>query len=102
MRECPVESATLVLRLKDGRTLEYAVSDPDAARLQVDRQPRMEDTLFGDMPIFPPSGHWQQSTGYPYQFTVTFGFRLGRRDDFLVTSRTEPPAGAASVDSPAP
>jgi hypothetical protein len=96
--ECPVESASLVLRLKDGRRVEYAVSEPDAARLLCDyapgRYPGDDDILYGNLPIVPDPRVTEPRP--PLQFTVTFGFRLMRRDEFLRVAET--PAEEAARD----
>lgn len=87
--DCPVERASLVLHLKDGRRLEYTVTEPDAARLLVDfAVDRHEDVLYGDLPITPDP--LVVEPRLPTQFTVTFGFRLGRRDKFLTRAQTPP------------
>lgn len=88
--ECPVETASLVLHLKDGRKMEYKVSGPDAARLLCDypsgRYPGDDDILYGDLPIAPDPRVTEPRP--PLQFTVTFGFRLMRRDEFLRVTET--------------
>lgn len=88
--ECPVETASLVLRLKDGRRLEYTVSEPDAARLLCDYPAghylREDDVRFGGLPIEPDPRVTEPRM--PIQFTVTFGFRLMRRDEFLRVTET--------------
>lgn len=95
--ECPVETAALVLRLKDGRKVEYEVSQPDAARLLCDyphgRYPGHEDVSYGGLPIAPPV---MIEPPPPLQFTVTFGFGLMRSDPFLRV--TETPAEEAASD----
>jgi len=96
--ECPVEAASLVLRLKDGRKVEYTVSEPDAARLLCDypqgHHLRDDDIRYGSLPITPDPRVIEPPP--PVQFTVTFGFRLMRRDEFLRV--TETPAGEVSRD----
>lgn len=93
--ECPVESASLVLRLKDGRKMEYVVSEPDAARLLCDYPAgQQDDTLYGGFPISPDPRVIEPRP--PLQFTVTFGFRLMRRDEFLRV--TETPAEGSGTD----
>jgi hypothetical protein len=90
--ECPVESASLVLRLKDGRKVEYAVSEPDAARLLCDHPPgywqQEDDVRYGPLPI--EADPRVIDPRPPIQFTVTFGFRLMRRDEFLRVTETPP------------
>lgn len=87
---CPVETASLVLNLKDGRKVEYTVTAPDAARLLCDYPPdgypREEDVRFGPLPIAPDPRVIEPRP--PLQFTVTFGFRLMRRDEFLRVTET--------------
>ena len=89
--ECPVETASLVLHLKDGRRVEYTVSEPDAARLLCDYPPghyqREDDVNYGGLPITPDPRVIEPPP--PLQFTVTFGFRLMRRDEFLRVAETQ-------------
>lgn len=89
--ECPVETASLVLSLKDGRRVEYTISEPDAARLLCDyppvHWPREDDILYGGWPITPDPRVIEPPS--PLQFTVTFGFRLMRRDEFLRVTETQ-------------
>jgi hypothetical protein len=89
--ECPVETASLVLHLKDGRKVEYTVSEPDAARLLCDyphgTYPREEDIRYGGLPIEPDP--LVNEPRPPLQFTVTFGFGLMRRDEFLRVTETQ-------------
>ena len=88
--ECPVETASLVLNLKDGRKVEYAVTAPDAARLLCDypagSYPNDDDIRFGGLPIEPDLRVIEPRP--PLQFTVTFGFGLMRRDEFLRVTET--------------
>lgn len=89
--ECPVETASLVLHLKDGRKFEYTVAEPDAARLLCDYPPghwsREDDIRFGGLPIEPDPRVIEPRP--PMQFTVTFGFGLMRRDEFLRVTETQ-------------
>jgi hypothetical protein len=88
--ECPVGSASLVLHLKDGRKVEYTVSEPDAARLLCDYPygiyPTEDDVRFGGLPIEPDPRVIVPR--HPLQFTVTFGFRPMRSDEFLRVTET--------------
>ena len=98
--ECPVESASLVLNLKDGRKVEYTITGPDAARLLCDYPPghyqREDDINYGGLPIAPDPRVTEPRP--PLQFTVTFGFRLMRRDEFLrVTETPAEPAEEGTV-----
>ena len=82
--------ASLVLRLKDGRKMEYEVSEPDAARLLCDypqgHWERKGDILYGSLPISPDLRVTEPAP--PLQFTVTFGFRLMWRDELLRVTET--------------
>lgn len=98
--ECPVETACLVLRLKDGRKVEYEVSEPDAARLLCDypqgRYPDRDDVSYGGVPITPDPRVIEPPA--PLHLTVTFGFRLMRRDEFLRVTETPAEPGEGQAD----